>query len=614
MAHRHWQFLRSKAGLGFLKFALFSAVLAIGVGYGTYSLALHWYTTNKSEEKITALRLVAAFVNNYSDIRSQFGSDQAPVPAVFRAHSIERFNQARDADDVLRLLWVGRTGRSIATPPADAAMAATIERFARDADPRPVSRFLETANGLMFRTVYPSIAAEQSCVDCHNALQPGQPPWILNEVMGAFSIDVPAAPFLRTNMLQSSLLGLAIFGALGGVGLFVALQSHRQMLEREAGEARLRLSEERFRDFAEASSDWFWEQDHELRFTALSEPVLKSGLSIEAHLGKTRREVVFHGVTEAQWAAHQADLDARRPFQNFRFQRLAASGELRHISVDGKPVFDDAGIFRGYRGTAKDVTAELAHELELRKRRAEAEAASQAKSDFLATMSHELRTPLNAIIGFSDMMRIELHGPLGAARYRGYAKDIHDSGTHLLDIINDILDLSKAEAGKAELTETILDARATIEDACRLVEPRVEAAELSLTMRIPADLPRLRADERFLKQILLNLLSNAVKFTPSGGRIDVTASASEQTGLRISVHDTGIGIAPEHVDRVLEPFGQVDSSLSRRHAGTGLGLPIAMTMMRRHGGDLTLHTELGIGTNVVVTFPPHRVIAASMVE
>jgi PAS domain S-box-containing protein len=390
MADSAWRFLRSKPGLGFAKFVLFSAILSMGAGYGTYSLGLRWYTTNKSEEKVTALRLVDAFVNNYSDLRSQFGRDEAPVPSVFRAHSIELFNQARDADDTLRLLWVGRPGRSIATPPADAAMAETIESFAQNADPRPVSKFIETSGGLMFRTVYPSIAAQQSCVDCHNGLQPDKPAWHLNDVMGAFSIDAPASSFLRSTMLQSSSLGFSIFVVLSGVGLFVAIQSHRQMVEREAGQARLKLSEERFRDFAEASSDWFWEQDQHLRFTALSEPVERSGLSVDAHLGKTRREVIFHGVPEVQWAAHQADLDARRPFQNFRFQRMTESGEFRHISVSGKPVFDDVEKFCGYRGTAKDVTDELAYEIELTKRRAEAEAASQAKSEFLATMSHEL--------------------------------------------------------------------------------------------------------------------------------------------------------------------------------------------------------------------------------
>jgi signal transduction histidine kinase len=211
------------------------------------------------------------------------------------------------------------------------------------------------------------------------------------------------------------------------------------------------------------------------------------------------------------------------------------------------------------------------------------------------------------------MMMGEIHGPLGEARYSGYAKDIYDSGRHLLDIINDILDLSKAEAGKLDLAESIVDACAAIENACRLVRPRAEGAGLTLATSIPADLPHLRADERIFKQILLNLLSNAVKFTPARGHIEVTATVNEQTGLIISVCDSGIGMAAEHVQKAFEPFGQVDSSLNRRHQGTGLGLPLAAAMMERHGGQLTLHTQLGIGTTVVVTFPKERIVVASIV-
>ncbi len=606
-----WRFLHSKPGSSFIKFVFFCLLLSAGVGYGTYALGLSWYTANKGEEKITALQLVDAFVTNYSDLRSRFGGDPAPVPATFRAHSIELFNKMRDADDVLRLLWVGRAGRAIATPPADAAMADAIEAFAREDSPKAISRFLATANGLVFRTVYPSIATQQSCVDCHNALQPAQH-WRLSEVMGAFSIDVPAGPFLRANLLQSSALGLAIFVALGSVGLFVAVQSFRQQTEREIGQARLKQSEEHFRDFAEASSDWFWEQDENLRFIALSDPVAKSGLPIEAHLGKTRREVVFHGVTEERWREHQADLDARRPFHDFHFQRIGPAGDFRHISVSGKPVFDDAGKFQGYRGTARDVTDEQTANEALRRAKEDAETASRAKSDFLATMSHELRTPLNAVIGFSEIMLRQIHGAIGN-RYLDYTRDIFDSGRHLLDIINDILDLSKAEAGKLELIEVVLDARAAIENACRVVHPRAEAAGLTLATDIPADLPHLRADERIFKQILLNLLSNAVKFTPAHGHIDVTANTDEHGDLIIAVRDSGIGIAEEHVHKALEPFGQVDSSLSRRHEGTGLGLPLAAAMVQRHGGTLKLSTALGRGTTVVVTFPRERTVEPATV-
>ena len=286
------EFLRSKPGAGFIKFALFSTLLAAGVGYGTYSLNLRWYVASKGEEKTTALQLVDAFVTNYSEIRGHFGSDKVPVPATFRAHSIELFNRMRDADNVLRLQWVGRAGRAIATPPADAAMAATIESFEGEANPTARSSLLTVGHDLVFRTVYPSTATQESCVDCHNRLQPDKPQWHVNDVMGAFSIDVPAGPFLRTNLMQSIGLGLALSLGLSSVGFFVAVQSFRSAYEREAAQARLKESEKRFRAFAESASDWFWEQDEQLRFTYVSEPVEKSGVPIRAHIGKTRREIV----------------------------------------------------------------------------------------------------------------------------------------------------------------------------------------------------------------------------------------------------------------------------------------------------------------------------------
>ena len=247
----------------------------------------------------------------------------------------------------------------------------------------------------------------------------------------------------------------------------------------------------------------------------------------------------------------------------------------------------------------------------LRKAKEEAEAANQAKSGFLATMSHELRTPLNVIIGFSDMMLRGVMGQIGNEHYRSYVTDIHSSGTHLLEIINDILDLSTVEAGKLELIEEIFDLRQTIRSVGTLTGSRAQEAGLSATFRFPEDLPLLRADERKIKQVLINLISNAVKFTPRGGVIEVSGRLDMQAGLAITVADTGIGIAPENLQRVLEPFMQVDSSLGRLHQGTGLGLPLVKAIMALHGGALDLKSEVGVGTTATVVFPCERVIAVS---
>jgi signal transduction histidine kinase len=201
----------------------------------------------------------------------------------------------------------------------------------------------------------------------------------------------------------------------------------------------------------------------------------------------------------------------------------------------------------------------------------------------------------------------ETLGPIGSAQYRDYAKDIHDSGVHLLEIINDILDLSKAEAGKLELDEDWVDVRDAVAAACRLIGPRAERAQLSVVERIPANLPPLWADERKLKQILLNLVSNSVKFTPAGGRVEVSAAIEPVEGLSIIVQDTGIGIPAADLDRVLEPFVQVENSLTRSYQGSGLGLPLAAKMMELHCGKLTIASQLGRGTLVRLAFPAERI-------
>jgi signal transduction histidine kinase len=246
--------------------------------------------------------------------------------------------------------------------------------------------------------------------------------------------------------------------------------------------------------------------------------------------------------------------------------------------------------------------------LALRFAKEDAEAANRSKSGFLATMSHELRTPLNAIIGFSEIMLHEVLGAIGNEQYRSYVADIHASGTHLLQIINDILDLSKAESGKIELHEEVFDLHDTIGSVRQLISARVGDGGLSASVSLPADFPLLRADERKTKQVLLNLVANAVKFTPPGGHIEIAGHFDPDAGLTLTVSDTGIGIAPADLARVLEPFEQVDSALGRSHRGTGLGLPLVKTIVERHGGYLRLVSEVGVGTRAGVTFPPDRAV------
>jgi len=239
--------------------------------------------------------------------------------------------------------------------------------------------------------------------------------------------------------------------------------------------------------------------------------------------------------------------------------------------------------------------------------RDEAEYANRAKSQFLAVMSHELRTPLNAIIGFSEIMYSEPYGPLGDERYKQYLQDIHNSGGHLLSIINDILDLSKIEAGQAELNEEEVDLAALTAAVERIMQERATTAGLSFRCESGDGLPWVRADRRALKQILLNLLSNAVKFTPKGGQVGLRMAVDDDRGLRMVVYDTGIGIDPQDVPRAMAAFGQVDASWSRRDEGAGLGLPISRALIRLHGGTLDLESQPGMGTTVTIRLPPERV-------
>jgi two-component system cell cycle sensor histidine kinase PleC len=270
------------------------------------------------------------------------------------------------------------------------------------------------------------------------------------------------------------------------------------------------------------------------------------------------------------------------------------------------------GIVTGEALLRSKVALLQAREEELSRALAAANAASRAKSNFLALMSHELRTPLNAIIGFSEVLGGEMFGPLGADRYREYAKDIHGAGRHLLALINDILDLSKAEAGKFELHCEAVAPDVMIAECLKLMRGRAASAGLNLTAAGTMTLPCLFADRLRLKQILLNLLSNAIKFTPAGGTIRVDARHDALGRMLVTVSDTGIGIAPEMIAVALEPFRQIASPFARNAEGTGLGLSLAKMLMENHGGALWIESTPHLGTHVHLQFPASRVIGPAL--
>ena len=410
-----------------------------------------------------------------------------------------------------------------------------------------------------------------------------------------------AARTLRTFLIIGFIVGSIVLWAIG-----IRL-CWRVFRDGEQAGRRLAESEERFRDYAQAASDWFWETDRDGRLVYLSGRDRVPAPDGDPRLGKTVIEAAGGDPADPAWRSHLDDIAAERPFRNFSFRRLVSDGSARYFAVSGTPVYDAFGRFRGYRGTGRDITAETQAQRNLEQAKEVAETASRAKSEFLANMSHELRTPLNAILGFAEIIRDKLLGPIGDPRYSDYAEDIHSSGAHLLRIINDILDLSKVEAGRLELVEDVVEMEEVVKAVSVLLRERLTRAGLDFQIDVPPGPCLLRADERKLKQILMNLLSNAVKFTPAGGEISLLVTRSEG-GIVIEVRDSGIGIAAEDIDRAMSPFGQVDSRLSRRYEGTGLGLPLAKALTELHGGKLELQSEPGVGTIARVRLPRDRVI------
>lgn len=377
--------------------------------------------------------------------------------------------------------------------------------------------------------------------------------------------------------------------------------------------ASLALSEAKYRELYDMSLEGIFTTDTEGRFLAAnpalvtllgyeSEEDLKNSVanaSADLYVDQANREEITRTLLK-QGMAGSMTVEVRR-----------RDGQQLWLSVSARIIRDENGRAVAYQGSARDITERRQDQIAREQALAAAELANRAKTEFLANMSHELRTPLNAIIGFSEIIATRALGPAGADTYVEYAQDIHASGTALLDMINDILDLSRIEAGRKELSERTVDVPRLVRTSLRLMRERAEKKGVTLGVDLMQTLPCLHADDVALKQILSNLLSNAVKFTPAGGRVTCGARIGSCGRFELVVQDTGIGMKPEDLPKAMEPFRQIEGTFSRKAGGTGLGLPLVAALARLHGGGIEFESGPGRGTCVTVWLPSDRVQSQS---
>ncbi len=427
----------------------------------------------------------------------------------------------------------------------------------------------------------------------------------LTDLENTFSTHLGEAARAATALVVVG-LGLTTV-LLWSAGIIFAMKLFRRQI---ALDNQLATSERRFRDYAEVASDWYWEMDPENRITYVSERFYEIvNMPPEQALGASGADLITNNSDDS---AHRDEclqaISEYRPFRGLHLRFERNDGTTSYWSISGKPNINVSGAFLGYRGVGSDITTQVNDARMLMDAKMRAEAANRAKSEFLANMSHELRTPLNAILGFSDIINRRLFGA-AIDRYVEYAHDIHESGRYLLAIINDILDLSKIEAGRSILRENEVGLDVIVSELHALLGDQIDQDKAEYRVEIPEPPPLILVDERKFVQILINLLSNAFKFTPKDGAVTLAASLASDGGLAVTVRDTGIGIPRRYLEKVMSPFGQVESAFSRKHHGTGLGLPLAKSLAELHGGALAIESEEGKGTAVTVFLPSSRVVA-----
>lgn len=389
--------------------------------------------------------------------------------------------------------------------------------------------------------------------------------------------------------------------AASGVRLMRDIARNSEVRDLTANE--LFRSQKRFQDFAEISSDWFWETDRSGGISYISASFTKTLNKRSGEIyGRTLAETASEETGTQKWQDFRDVIEQRRQFRDFRYDIVSQPSVRKTVSINGKPFYDEAGTFIGYRGTGADVTNERLIAEARNDALQRAEHANRTKSEFLATMSHEFRTPLNAIIGFSSLLRHPKTKNMAIERLADYSGAIQDSGQHMLELVNDILDISAIEAGKRTLTFEEMSVGTVIKHCVSQVKGQASDKSIKIEISVEMEPDLMTADERSIRQILLNLLSNAVKFTPEGGIIRCIAEA-EGPDVILTVQDTGVGISKDRLPTIAEPFSHSAIHPHVAKEGTGLGLSIVRSLAQFLGGKFAIDSEPGIGTCVTITLP-----------